>query len=117
MGIQIDPDEDVVTPKSTGAVPFDGAPTVTEAVADNASTDAVTYVPPGTTEVTYPADAVVAQTNVDGPVTTSVSWLKDVQTKPVEAPETPEPEQKPKRAQTKRVTAKTADAGDTGSAK
>lgn len=107
MSVRID--EDVVTPKSTGAVSFDDAPTTTEAVADNTSTDAVAFVPPGTTEVTYPAKTVVATTGIDGPVTTSVSWLSEVQTKPVEAPETPEPTTKPKRAQTKRVAAKSTE--------
>lgn len=107
MSVRID--EDVVTPKSTGAVTFDDAPTTTEAVVDNTSTDAVAFVPPGTTEITYPSETVVATANVDGPVTTSVSWLSEVQTKPVEAPETPEPTTKPKRAQTKRVTAKNTD--------
>ena len=101
MSIKIE--DEVTTPSSTGAVAFDGSPVTTQLVADNRSTDAVEYVAPGTTEVTYPAEAVVASGGSDEPVVTSVSWLSDVQTKPVAAPETPEPKQAPKRAHTKRA--------------
>lgn len=101
MSIKIE--DEVTTPASTGAVEFDGGPVTTKLVADNRSTDAVEYVAPGRTEITYPAEAVVASGGSDEPVVTSVSWLSEVQTKPVTAPETPEPKQAGTRAQTKRA--------------
>lgn len=101
MSIHIE--DEVTTPQSTGAVAFDAGPVTTEAVADNHSTGAVEFVAPGTIEVTHLADAVVSTATPAEPVVTTVSWLADVQTKPVTAPETPEPTARPKQAQTKRT--------------
>lgn len=101
MSIHIE--DEITTPQSTGAVAFDADPVTTEAVADNRSTGAVEYVAPGKTEVTHLGDAVVSTATLSEPVISTVSWLADVQTKPVTAPETPEPTTKPKRAQTKRT--------------
>lgn len=87
MGLTVDPD--VTTPKSTDAAPFDGAPVVTELVADNRSTGAVTHIPPGTTSVAHLDQPIVVTQDTGGPVTTTVSWLSEVETKPVTPPDLP----------------------------
>lgn len=101
MGIKIE--DDVTTPKSTGAVEFHGEPVTTKLAADNRSTGAVEYVASGTTEAAYLTEAVVASGGKDEPVVTSVSWLSEVKTKPVTAPTPPEPKQSTARAETKRA--------------
>ncbi|OOB90295.1 MULTISPECIES: hypothetical protein [unclassified Rathayibacter] len=85
MALTVAPE--VTVPKSTGAAPFDGAPVVTELPADNRSTGAVAHIPPGTTSVAHLDQPVVVEHDTGGPVTTTVSWLSEVETKPVTAPE------------------------------
>lgn len=78
---------EAIVVESTGSVEFDGSPVTTEVVVDNTSSGAVALA---------------------GPVTTTVGWLADAQTKPVVAPEKVTPKKRPKQAQTKVVTAQVA---------
>lgn len=84
MALTVAPE--VTIPKSTGAAPFDGAPVVSELVADNRPTGAVDYVPPGTTSVAHLDQPVVVTQDTGGSTTTTVSWLSQVETKPVQSP-------------------------------
>jgi hypothetical protein len=80
-------EQEAIVVESTGAVEFDGSPVTTEAVVDNTSTGAVALA---------------------GPVTVTVGWLADAQTKPVVAPVEATPTKRPKQAQTKATPAKVA---------
>jgi hypothetical protein len=85
--------KDVTTPESTGAVEFDGAPVTTEQLADASSTGAVEYVAPGETKVEhYGAEVVVNYPTPSEPVTVTVGWLAEAQTKVVEPSEPAEPQ-------------------------
>jgi len=80
-------EQEAIVVESTGAVEFDGSPVTTEVVVDNTSTGAV---------------------ELAGPVTLTVGWLAEAQTKPVVAPEKATPTKRPKQAQTKATPAEVA---------
>lgn len=83
--------DELQIPKSTGAVKFDGDPVTTEQPADATSTGAVPHEPPGTTEISHYTEDVVVRAETPGPVTSTVSWLSDVETKVIDAPASEEP--------------------------
>jgi hypothetical protein len=101
MAVKVNPE--VVTPVSTGAVKYDGGPYTVEQTADNTSTGAVEYVPPGTTEMSHYSEDVVVNEETPGPVTVTASGFP-VQAKVVTSPAKAAP--KKTVAQTKAVKAK-----------
>ena len=80
--------DEVETPKSTGAVKFDDTPKTVETQAgDNTSTGAVEYKAPGETIVAHYDDEVLVNYANPEPVTVEVPWRGQVQAKVVTAPD------------------------------
>src|SRR5690242_20276178 len=87
MAVKSDPE--IHTPKSTGAVKFDGEPTVTSQPADAKSMGAVEYAAPGETKLDHLDADVTVVVPTSGPTTMSVSWLPEA--KVVSSPDRAEP--------------------------
>jgi hypothetical protein len=101
MGIQIEKTPDAAPTTSTGAVPYTGNPATIETPTSNASTGAVAYASPGITRAEHIDAEPVIVAHPTGPVTTTVSWLSEAETKVVEPAPKPTPKKSTVKPETK----------------